>query len=166
MLSIFFLNNMIVDRQHISEICEQLRNEGKRIVFTNGCFDIIHAGHVHYLTEAKKLGDVLIVGLNTDASVRRLKGSARPINNEQDRAEVLNALKPVDYVVLFDEDTPLELINQVRPDFLVKGADYQRQNIVGADFVESYGGRVATIEFVEGKSTTNIINRMKLSDEN
>lgn len=157
---------MIVDRKEISELCEQLRNEGKKLVFTNGCFDIIHAGHVYYLTEAKKLGDVLIVGLNTDASVRRLKGQSRPINCEQDRAVVLNALKPVDYVVLFDEDTPIELIKQVRPDFLVKGADYERKNIVGADFVESYGGRVATIEFVEGKSTTNIINKMKTGDEN
>ncbi len=157
---------MIVDRKEISELCEQLRNEGKKIVFTNGCFDIIHSGHIHYLIEAKKLGNVLIVGLNTDASVRRLKGQSRPINVEQDRAAVLNALKPVDYVVLFDEDTPIELIKQVRPDFLVKGADYERKNIVGADFVESYGGRVATIEFVEGKSTTNIINRMKSSDEN
>lgn len=157
---------MIVDRKEITEICEQLRNEGKKLVFTNGCFDIIHAGHVYYLTEAKKLGDVLIVGLNTDDSVRRLKGHSRPINDEQDRAVVLNALKPVDYVVLFDEDTPIELIKQVRPDFLVKGADYERKNIVGADFVESYGGRVATIEFVEGKSTTNIINKMKTGDEN
>ncbi|MCX8054747.1 MAG: D-glycero-beta-D-manno-heptose 1-phosphate adenylyltransferase [Ignavibacteria bacterium] len=157
---------MIIERKQISELCEQLRNEGKKLVFTNGCFDIIHAGHVYYLTEAKKLGDVLIVGLNTDDSVRRLKGHSRPINGEQDRAVVLNALKPVDYVVLFDEDTPIELIKQVRPDFLVKGADYERKNIVGADFVESYGGRVATIEFVEGKSTTNIINKMKTGDEN
>jgi len=157
---------MIVDRKQIAEFCGQLRNEGKKLVFTNGCFDIIHAGHVYYLTEAKKLGDVLIVGLNTDDSVRRLKGHLRPINAEQDRAVVLNALKPVDYVVMFDEDTPIELIKQVRPDFLVKGADYERKNIVGADFVESYGGRVATIEFVEGKSTTNIINKMKSSDEN
>lgn len=149
----------------IQSICNEARGANKKVVFTNGCFDIIHPGHVFYLTEAKKLGDILVVGLNTDASVKRLKGNSRPINNEQDRATVLDALKPVDYVVLFDEDTPLELIKVVRPDFLVKGSDYNRDNIIGADFVESYGGKVITIQFVEGKSTTNIINKMNPKNE-
>lgn len=155
---------MIANWDEIKQICDDARKNDKKIVFTNGCFDIIHAGHVFYLCEAKKLGDMLIVGLNSDASVRRLKGESRPINSEKDRATVLNALKPVDYVVIFGEDTPLELIYVVRPDFLVKGGDYTPDKIVGAEFVESYGGKVVTISFVEGKSTTNIVD--KINNEN
>jgi rfaE bifunctional protein nucleotidyltransferase chain/domain len=157
---------MIVNWEEIKIICDDARKNGKKIVFTNGCFDIIHSGHVFYLTEAKKLGDLLVVGLNTDDSVRRLKGSHRPINNEYDRAIVLDALKAVDYVVLFGKDTPLELIHIVQPDFLVKGGDYSPDKIVGAEFVQSYGGKVVTIAFVEGKSTTNIISKINNENKN
>ncbi len=128
-----------------------------KVVFTNGCFDILHRGHVEYLAKAADMGDVLVVGLNTDASVRRLKGEGRPINNEEARALVLASLSFVDAVVLFDEDTPLELIKAVHPDVLVKGADYKPEEIVGYDFVTSYGGTVATVPLVEGYSTTSIV---------
>ncbi|MBQ6920029.1 MAG: D-glycero-beta-D-manno-heptose 1-phosphate adenylyltransferase, partial [Synergistaceae bacterium] len=131
------------------------------VVFTNGCFDILHSGHVKYLREAAKLGEVLVVGLNSDSSVKRLKGETRPINSQEDRAEVLCALGFVDYVVIFEEDTPLELIKIIQPDVLVKGGDYKRENVVGADFVESRGGELFLIPFVEGKSTTSIINKIE-----
>ena len=133
----------------------------KKIIFTNGCFDILHIGHIKYLKEAKAKGDILVLGLNSDASVRRLKGPSRPVNSEKDRMDMLAEMEFIDYVVLFEEDTPYELITRVRPDVLVKGGDYQADNIVGADFVRSYGGSVEVIPFVEGKSTTNIINSMK-----
>ena len=152
---------MLLSRDSICKVALELKLNSKKIVFTNGCFDVIHSGHVHYLTEAKKLGDILIIGLNTDDSVRRLKGNNRPINNQSDRAIVLDALKPVDLVVFFDEDTPLELIKIINPDVLVKGADYKIEDIVGADFVQQNGGEVTTIKFVEGKSSTSIINRLK-----
>lgn len=128
-----------------------------RVVFTNGCFDILHRGHVEYLSKAADKGDVLVVGLNTDASVKRLKGEGRPVNNEEARAMVLASLSFVDAVVLFDEDTPYELIKAVRPDVLVKGADYKKEEIVGYDIVTSYGGTVETIPLVEGYSSTKII---------
>ena len=128
-----------------------------KIVFTNGCFDVLHFGHVQYLLEAKKLGDLLVVGLNSDASVRRLKGESRPINGEKERAFVLAALAFVDYVVVFEEDTPKELIEVVKPNVLVKGGDYKIENIVGADFVMQNGGTVTTIPFVEGFYYTHII---------
>ena len=134
---------------------------GKKIVFTNGCFDILHVGHITYLREAAQLGDLLIVGLNSDASIKRLKGAERPINCQADRAEMLAALECVDYVVIFDDDTPLELIKTVKPDILVKGGDYAVENIVGSDFVSELGGRVVTIPLVEGKSTTKLINCIK-----
>lgn len=137
------------------------RAQGLRIVFTNGCFDLLHRGHVEYLSKASDMGDVLVVGLNTDASVRRLKGEGRPINDEMARATVLASLSCVDAVVLFDEDTPYELIKAVRPDVLVKGADYQPENIVGYDIVTSYGGKVETVDLVEGYSTTGMIESMK-----
>ena len=133
-----------------------------KVVFTNGCFDIVHRGHVEYLAKAADMGDVLVVGLNTDASVRRLKGEGRPINNQEARALVLASLSFVDAVVLFDEDTPLELIKAIRPDVLVKGADYKPEEIVGADFVTSYGGTVATVPLVEGYSTTKLLNGFSL----
>ncbi|MCX7909301.1 MAG: D-glycero-beta-D-manno-heptose 1-phosphate adenylyltransferase [Ignavibacteria bacterium] len=151
---------MIVSREEIVEICNNLRTKGKKIVFTNGCFDIIHIGHINYLNEAKKFGDILIVGLNSDDSVKRLKGQNRPINTQDDRAGILDALKPVDYVVVFDEDTPLELIMEVKPDVLVKGADYRIEDIVGGDFVVRNGGKVVTIPFVEGKSTSSLIQKI------
>jgi rfaE bifunctional protein nucleotidyltransferase chain/domain len=141
----------------------QLKGEGKKIVFTNGCFDIIHRGHVEYLTKAKALGDVLFVGMNTDRSVKRLKGPQRPIIGEDDRAYVLAALNAVDYVCLFDEDTPYELIKVVVPDILVKGSDWAIDAIVGKDIVESAGGRVQTIDFVPNRSTTDIIKKISHS---
>ena len=133
----------------------------QKIVFTNGCFDVLHFGHVHYLLEAKKLGDILVVGLNSDDSVRRLKGPSRPINGEKERAFVLAALSFVDYVVLFEEDTPENLIKAVRPDVLVKGGDYALDQIVGADFVRENGGTITTIPFVEGFSSSQIIEQLK-----
>ena len=134
-------------------------NKSKKIVFTNGCFDILHVGHKRYLQKAATLGDMLIVGINSDASVRRLKGSSRPINSERDRAELLSALAFVDYVVIFEEDTPYNLIKEIQPDILVKGGDYKPEEVVGKDIVEARGGRLELISFVEGKSTTNIINK-------
>ena len=133
------------------------RSQGAKVVFTNGCFDILHRGHVEYLAKAADMGDVLVVGLNTDASVRRLKGEGRPVNNEEARALVLASLSFVDAVVLFDEDTPYEIIKAIRPDVLVKGADYKPEEIVGYDIVTSYGGIVATVPLVEGYSTTSIV---------
>lgn len=143
------------------EQIKKWKKEGKKIVFTNGCFDIIHAGHVDYLEKAKSLGDVLIVGLNSDESVRRIKGKDRPVNLQQHRKKVLEALKPVDLVIIFDEDTPERLIKLVRPDVLVKGGDWSIENIVGADFVRSYGGKVVTIDFVYDISTTKIIEKAR-----
>ena len=137
------------------------RREGKRVVFTNGCFDILHAGHIDLLRRAKRLGDILVVGLNADDSVRRLKGPERPVHAEGDRAQILGELESVDVVVLFDDDTPIGLIERVRPDVLVKGADYARAQVVGAEIVESYGGRVELIDLIEGRSTSGAIERMR-----
>lgn len=149
-----FLSNGAVDDFKINHAT-------KKIVFTNGCFDILHIGHIRYLQKAAKLGDVLVVGLNSDASVKRLKGEERPINSELDRAEQLCALEFVDYVVIFEEDTPLELIKKIQPDVLVKGGDYSNEYVVGTNEVEARGGKLVLIPFVEGKSTTNIIERIK-----
>lgn len=137
---------------------KEIRNEEYNVVFTNGCFDVLHRGHITYLAAARDLGDCLVVGLNSDASVKRLKGENRPINNEKDRALLLAALSFVDYIIIFEEDTPKNLIEQVQPDILVKGGDYKIEDIVGADFVQSHGGEVLTIEFVDGYSSTKIIN--------
>jgi len=136
-------------------------NEGKRIVFTNGCFDILHRGHVTYLAEARKLGDLLIVGLNSDASVKRLKGPERPINNEADRQYVLSQLKSVDFVEIFTDDTPLELIKKINPKVLVKGGDWKIDQIVGGKEVIASGGDVFSLNFVDGYSTTNIIHKIQ-----
>lgn len=140
--------------------CFRKDNAQKKIVFTNGCFDILHVGHKRYLQKAATLGDLLIVGVNSDASVKRLKGPSRPVNNEQDRAEMLSAMGFIDYVVIFDEDTPYELIKKIQPDVLVKGGDYKPEEVVGRDIVEARGGKLELISFVEGKSTTNIINKI------
>lgn len=136
----------------------ELKASGKKIVFTNGVFDIIHRGHVEYLAEAKSLGDVLVVGLNSDSSVKMIKGDKRPIVSQQNRAFVLSNLKPVDYVLLFNEDNPHNLIKTVVPDILVKGADWDEDKIIGADIVKSNGGEVKRIKFVENNSSTNIID--------
>jgi rfaE bifunctional protein nucleotidyltransferase chain/domain len=134
----------------------------RKIVFTNGCFDILHRGHIDYLSAARSLGDMLIVGVNTDASVKRLnKSPERPLNSERDRAYMVAALHVVDAVILFDEDTPYELIKMVQPDFLVKGSDYKPENIVGADIVKARGGEVVTVELTQGFSTTSLIERLK-----
>jgi rfaE bifunctional protein nucleotidyltransferase chain/domain len=150
----------VMTREALAEQRTQLRQMGKKVVFTNGCFDIIHRGHVDYLTKSRALGDVLIVGLNSDASVKRLKGPSRPVVQEEDRAFVLAGLCAVDYVCLFEEDTPYELIRAVVPDVLVKGGDWAIENVVGRDIVEAAGGKVQTISFVDGRSTTNIIKRI------
>lgn len=140
---------------------EVWRRQGKKVVFTNGCFDLLHLGHVDYLEKARNLGDVLVVGLNTDASVSRFKGPQRPIQDQQSRARVMAALEPVDLVVYFDEDTPLSLISELLPQILVKGSDYLAENIVGADVVKNAGGEVRTIDFVPGYSTSRIVEKIR-----
>ncbi len=155
------LSGVLLEPEHLPELLTPEFRETHRVVFTNGCFDLLHPGHIHYLSEAALLGDILIVGLNSDDSVRRLKGEGRPVNDQVSRAVLLSALRQVDYVLIFDEDTPLELITRVRPDILVKGGDYKPEAIVGYDFVTSYGGKIITIPFLEGYSSTAVIGRMK-----
>ncbi len=153
------LTDKIVNLSGIVKLREKLHN--KKIVFTNGCFDILHIGHITYLQQAAKLGDVLVIGVNSDASVKRLKGNDRPVNAQNDRVKMLCALECVDYVVVFDEDTPYDLISMVQPDILVKGGDYKAEDVVGKDIVEGRGGCVEIIPLVEGISTTSIIQRIK-----
>lgn len=156
------LSDKVVARDTLCRSLADQRRVGRTVVFTNGCFDILHAGHIQYLREAKQQGDLLVIGLNTDASVRRLgKGADRPINNEIDRSTVLSALEIVDYVTLFDESTPIELIESVRPDVLVKGADYRPEEVVGRDFVESYGGRLHLARLLAGKSTSRTLDAIR-----
>jgi len=147
------------DKTELKRLISIYKFQGKEIVFTNGCFDILHRGHIEYLAKSADLGDVLIIGLNTDVSVRKLKGENRPVQDEKSRALILSALRFVDHVILFDEDTPFDLIKELQPDILVKGADYKEDEIVGADVVKKNGGRVETIEFVNGFSTTDILNK-------
>lgn len=151
---------MLCSIETMKIIASEIRESGKKLVFTNGCFDILHAGHTRYLAQAAKLGDYMVAGLNSDDSVRRLKGSTRPVNSEADRAEVLSALKSIDFVCIFNEDTPLNLIEALVPHFLVKGGDYTEETIAGAEFVKANGGSVVTIPLVEGKSTSSIINKI------
>jgi D-beta-D-heptose 7-phosphate kinase/D-beta-D-heptose 1-phosphate adenosyltransferase len=150
----------IKSRDPLARILDGERKRGRTIVFTNGCFDLLHVGHVKYLQRARLLGDLLVLGLNSDDSIRRLKGPHRPLIGQEERAHILAALKCIDYVVIFDEDTPLELIRALRPAVLVKGGDYAPEEVVGKEIVESYGGRVELIQFVDGRSTTNIINQI------
>lgn len=150
----------IKERSVLAALAERARLSGKRIVFTNGCFDLLHAGHVKYLQAARRLGDLLVLGLNSDASVRRLKGPKRPLIGEEERSHLLAALDCIDYVCLFDEDTPLELISLLKPHILVKGGDYTPEGVVGRELVEAWGGRVELIPFVDGKSTSNIIEKV------
>ena len=145
----------------LTAVLRRLKRQGKRIAFTNGCFDLLHVGHLNYLEQIKKRADVLVVAVNTDASVRRLKGPGRPVVPARARARMVAALKPVDYAVLFSEPTPLKVIRAIRPDLLAKGGDWTREKIVGAGFVESYGGRVAAIPYLRGHSTTALIQRAK-----
>ena len=156
---------MQVDGKDIEKFCDILRKGGRRIVFTNGCFDILHAGHVRYLAKARSFGDCLVLGLNSDASVRRLKGPARPINREEDRAEVVGALDSVDYVVLFEEPTAEALIAKVKPEVYVKGGDYTLDTLPEAKIVQSYGGRVEFVAMVEGRSTTGVIEKIRCEKE-
>lgn len=150
----------IVDIKHLIKIRNNCKRQKKRVVFTNGVFDIIHPGHIEYLTNAKKMGNVLIVGVNSDKSVRRIKGPKRPIIPEKDRAFVVANLLPVDYVCIFNEDTPYNLISKIIPDVLVKGADWKTENIIGKDIVEKSGGIVKNIRLTPRKSTTSIINHI------
>ena len=139
---------------------KKLKDENKKLVFTNGCFDILHRGHVEYLNQAKDLRDLLIIGLNSDDSVKRLKGQDRPINNENDRAFLLDNLKSVDYVIVFNEDTPYNLIKEIIPDFLVKGGDWKEEDIVGYDIVKENGGEVKSLNYVNNYSTTGLIEKI------
>lgn len=151
----------ISGRELLVKRTEEWKKSGEVIVFTNGCFDIIHLGHVDYLEKARQLGSKLVIGINTDASIRRLKGNSRPVQDETSRSRILASFEFVDAVCLFDEDTPYELISDLKPEILVKGNDYTPENIVGADIVISNGGRVITIELVPGYSTSRIINKIK-----
>lgn len=141
-------------------ILKKAKEEGKKVVFTNGCFDILHKGHVSYLNNAKSLGDFLIIGLNSDESVKRLKGTKRPIQNQEDRKFILENLKSVDSVEVFNEETPLNLIKQIKPNILVKGGDWPVEKIVGSDFVNNLGGETKTLNFEDGLSTSNIVNKI------
>lgn len=153
-------SDKIIGSSKLSKLLSRLSSKGKRVVFTNGCFDIIHVGHVDYLSKARDMGDILVVGLNSDSSVKKIKGKDRPINKEYDRAIVLASLFFVDYVTIFSETTPEKLIKKVRPDILVKGGDWKIEDIVGSSFVKSYGGSVKRIHFVKGYSTTSILKKL------
>lgn len=151
---------MVISRKLGKELVKELKEQGKKVVFTNGCFDILHVGHLRYMEEAKRQGDILIVGVNSDSSVRRLKGETRPINSEMDRAEMLSGLKAVDFTIIFQEDTPMELIDELKPSIHVKGGDYKKEDLPETVIVEKNGGEVRILSFTQGKSTTNIINRI------
>jgi rfaE bifunctional protein nucleotidyltransferase chain/domain len=153
--------NKILARNVLKNKLEELRREGKKIAFTNGCFDILHVGHIRYLREAKKTADVLVLALNSDSSVRAIKGEKRPLMSEEERAEILAALEFIDFVTIFQELTPLELINYLKPDILIKGGDWPEEKVIGRDEIKKWGGRVAIIPEVEGKSTTNIVEKIK-----
>ena len=152
---------MLIKRDEIKNLVDKLHADGKTVVCTNGCFDILHVGHVRYLEQTKSFADFCIVLLNSDKSVRSIKGPSRPVNNESDRVEILSALRCVDYVVLFDEDSPKNLLDEIKPDVYTKGADYNMETLPEADIMKKNGTRVEFITFVEGKSTTNTINKMK-----
>ena len=151
----------VLSRKEAAKLINDLKSQGKKVVFTNGCFDILHVGHMTYLEEAKEFGDYLFVGVNSDESVKRLKGPTRPINNEVDRAELLAGLKAVDYTVIFTEDTPVELIGELKPSIHVKGGDYKKEDLPETKVVESYGGRVEIVSLVEGKSTSNVVKKIQ-----
>ncbi len=152
----------IINREHIAEFVQNLHKSGKTVVTTNGCFDILHVGHVRYLQKTKSFADYSIVLLNSDKSVKSIKGPSRPINNESDRAEILCALSCVDYVVMFDEDSPRNLLDEIKPDVYTKGADYTMETLPEADIMRKNNTKVEFIEFVQGKSTTNIIEKAKI----
>lgn len=153
----------VILRKDVELLREKLKNENKTVVFSNGCFDILHVGHVRYLKKSSTFGDVFVIGVNSDASVKRLKGESRPINNENDRMELLSELGFVDYVVLFEEDTPEKLLDELKPNVYTKGADYTLETLPEASTVLKNGGRVEFIKLVEGKSTTNVINKININ---
>ena len=155
------MKNKLVTLKNLSDLSSDLKLRKLDVVFTNGCFDIIHPGHIHILEKAKSYGDVLIVGLNSNRSVKNLKGKSRPINSESDRIKILCSIKHVDHVIVFDEDTPIELIELINPNFLVKGGDYNKSEIVGADLVEKNGGSVIIINLLKNYSTSFLIDRFK-----
>lgn len=152
--------NRILGRQEAATLIEKLKTEGKKVVFTNGCFDILHVGHLRYLEQAREQGDLLVIGVNSDASVKRLKGPTRPINSEMDRAEMLAGLKAVDYTVIFTEDTPVEIIDELKPSIHVKGGDYKKEDLPETEVVERNGGEVRILMLVDGKSTTSVVNKI------
>ncbi len=154
------INRKIISGAELGRELARLNLMGKKIVFTNGCFDIIHRGHVEYLSEAANLGDILIIGLNSDSSVKKLKGPERPVQDQETRAKILSSMFFVSFVVIFDEETPQRLISEVKPDVLVKGGDYKIENIVGYDIVKAKGGEILTIPFVDGHSTTSILQKL------
>lgn len=155
------MGRFVRDWNELASELERSRASGRRAVFTNGCFDLLHVGHVRYLKEARALGDLLVVGVNSDASVRRLKGPERPLQPEGDRAEILASLAAVDFTTVFHQDTPLELIQALRPDVLTKGGDWATESIVGAPFVMSYGGSVRSLSFVDGRSTSKLVEKAR-----
>ena len=163
MNQISHLQSKILSFEALKILLKKWRDENEKIIFTNGCFDLLHYGHVNYLTKARDLGDRLIVGLNTDDSIKQIKGPSRPINNEQSRAALLAAMSYVDAVVLFDEETPVNLISEVMPAVLVKGGDYKIKEIVGHEMVLNNGGEVCTIDFVKGYSSSELIKKIKAS---
>jgi D-beta-D-heptose 7-phosphate kinase/D-beta-D-heptose 1-phosphate adenosyltransferase len=152
-----YIENKIKNIEEISKISQELKKQNKTIIFTNGCFDILHRGHCEYINKAKQLGDILIVGLNDDNSVTNLKGDNRPINNQEDRAYLLSSMANIDYIVIFSQDTPINLIKTIKPNILVKGSDYKNKKIIGSDIVD----KIILIDFIDNKSTTNIINQIK-----
>ena len=153
-----FTDDKIITFPEISKKVLKWRKDGHSLVFTNGCFDLLHAGHVWYLQRAANFGDILIIGLNSDSSVRKIKGPSRPIMSQTDRAFLLSAIEVIDCVIIFEEENPKRLIENIRPDVLVKGGDYLREEIIGSDIVEKNGGRVEVVNFLEGESTTRIVN--------
>jgi len=159
-----FLRGKIKTLNSLKKIASRLKKQGKKIVFTNGCFDILHYGHAKYLEDAKRKGDILIVGVNSDQSVRRIKGNKRPILNEKDRISLIAALGSVDYTLLFNGDTPIKVIEALKPNILVKGADWGKGNIVGEDIVSKSGGKVVRMKLVKGRSTSNIIKKLMGSE--
>ena len=160
--SLEIVRNKIPDLKKLETLLYRWRFISQKIVFTNGCFDLLHVGHVRYLNQAKSLGDILVVAVNSDESVKGLKGPTRPVQNQNDRAEILGQLKSVDFTIIFSESTPEKLIQNIRPDVLVKGGDWAISEIIGGDFVSSYGGIVKSLAFIDGKSTTRLIEKAKI----
>lgn len=153
--------NKILDRNTLKNKLDDLRKKGKKIAFTNGCFDILHIGHVRYLREARKTADILVLALNSDASVKKIKGEKRPLVPQDDRAEIMAALEFIDFVTIFDETTPLELINLLKPDVLIKGGDWPEDKVVGRDEIKKWGGKLTLIPEIKGKSTTSIVDKIR-----